>query len=72
MSEIFMILNIWIEKSNEKFYIIWTYSQELQILRPNATAQLLSFSEMWRFLVHIKFFEKFIKINKILWFFKFV
>ena len=72
MSEVFMVLNIWIEKSNEKLYLIWTYSQELQILRPNATAQLLSISQKWRFLVHIKFFENFIKINKILWFFKFV
>ena len=49
---------IWIKKSNEKFYKVLSYSQELQILRPNATSQLLSVSQMWRFLVQLKFFEE--------------
>ena len=42
------------------------YSKELQIL-PHATAQMLSASEMWRFLVFSKFLKEFIykEIQKI-------
>ena len=53
-----MVFRNWIKNSNEKFYKIFIYSQELQILLLNATAILISVSQMWRFLVHFNFFEE--------------
>ena len=39
-------------------WVLLEYSQELQILRINAIAQLHLVSEMWRFVVHFKFFKE--------------
>ena len=58
MSHIFMVFQNLNKKIEWKILKIWSYSQELQILLSNATAQLLSVSQMWRFLFHLKFFEE--------------
>ena len=58
MSHIFMVFQNLNKKIEWKISKIWSYSQELQILLSNATAQLLSVSQMWRFLFHFKLFEE--------------